>query len=447
MPREPVDDDFELTPRELAAGNQNGMSRTELVEACRLFRNRTRKNSGDNPDIHNVALRFEDVDLLLRQLRIFMSMRVLWALLLEIDENVNGQVEVGEFIRMVAKLRGRNAMSPEFHLRSLPRAMHESYVKLFEVMKDENDMIERDDMVSATKKLNAHVNTNAEVFRVAVDDLNVTDNKYGMPDFLVFQAKLRKQKPEIDVALMSLTSEEEERFAALFKEWREKSHAPASPQELRVVLQSIGFNISLEQCRNRLASVELDGSRPIQLKDFLYIVINLGAGSSQNQRPILLPGSSYDEAFKMGFGLEELWELGYDDLLQIKRAGWSVHNVVTAGFAEAWQMRQVGYTAGELRKVGWSCQQLKLAGFSLEELRNAGFSAEVLRECGSVLGSQRAQKAPEGAGLTLRATTNADRPGTSGQGEKRWWGTPRIQAMLEPDNQNNETIQSIMSWG
>merc|ERR1719181_566516 len=116
-------------------------------------------------------------------------------------------------------------------------------------------MIERDDLVAATKKLNSHVNTNTDVFRQGVDDLNVTDNKYGITDFLVFQAKLRKQKPEIDVALMSLTEEEEQRFGSIFQEWRQRSQANASAQELRQVLQSIGFNLSMEQCRNRLASV------------------------------------------------------------------------------------------------------------------------------------------------------------------------------------------------
>merc|ERR1719375_1148141 len=113
MPRESVDsvvtviDDFELTEEELQAGNKYGMSRVELVEACRLFRNRIREDAVDaeeEEDGSPVALRFESVDLLLRQLRIFMSTKVLWALLLEIDENVNGKIEVEEFIRMVAYL-------------------------------------------------------------------------------------------------------------------------------------------------------------------------------------------------------------------------------------------------------------------------------------------------------------------------------------------------------
>jgi Ca2+-binding EF-hand superfamily protein len=457
MPRESVDsvvtviDDFELTEEELQAGNKYGMSRVELVEACRLFRNRIQEDAVDaeeEEDGSPVALRFESVDSLLRQLRIFMSTKVLWALLLEIDENVNGKIEVEEFIGMVAKLRGRSAMSPDFHLRSLPRSLKDSYCKLFDMMVEDDSerTIERDDLVSACKKLNSHVNTNSEAFRRAVEDLNVSDNKYGIAEFLVFQAKLRKQKPEIDVALMSLTDEEEQKYSQLFTEWRSKCTSNSSAQELRTVLTSIGFGVSMEQCRNRLASVELDGSRPIQLREFLYILIHMGVGTSQRRRPILLPGCSYDEAYKHGFTLQEMWELGYDDLYEIKRSGWSVHNVISAGFAEPYQLRQVGYTAGDLRKVGLSAKQMKLAGFSFEELRNAGFSSAVLRECCSDFARHRAQKSSaEGNGLTLRPVLISDRPVTSDYGEQRWWGTPRIQAMLGPD-QSNDSIMSIMSF-
>jgi len=422
------------------------MSKFDLVEACRLFRNRLEEsvNAADEED-ERPALRFEDVDLLLRQLRIFMSMNTLWALLLEIDENVNNKIEIEEFIKMVAKLRGRSAMSPDFHLRSLPRATKDSYTKLFEVMAGEDNMIDEDDLVTASKTLHSHVNTNSGPFKQAVDDLHVADGRYGIADFLVFQAKLRKQKPEIDVAVMSLTEAEEKRFSGAFKEWREKSQSPASPQELRVILQQLGFSLSAEQCRNRLGSVELDGSRAIQLREFLYILVNLGAGSSPIQRAILLPGSSYEDAFKLGFALEELWELGYDDLSQIRRAGFSVHDVVRAAFAEPWQLRQVGYTAGELRKAGWSATQLKIAGFSMQELRNAGFSSAVLQEIGLELGRQRPESS-DVSGLTLRPLTMADHGcDRFNQGEQRWWGTPRIQAMLDPSC-NSESIMSLMSY-
>jgi Ca2+-binding EF-hand superfamily protein len=374
-----------------------------------------------------------------------MSMKMLSALFMEIDENVNGKVEVDEFIGMVAKLRGRCEMSPEFHLRSLPRAVKDSYVKLFDQLADESRLMEREDLIASCKKLHSHVNTSSEVFKQALDDLTAIDNRYCETDFLLFQAKLRKPKPEIDVALISLTPEEEERFGSIFAEWRSKSQNNCSAQELRIVLGQLGFNLSAEQCRNRMGSLDLDGSRPIQLNEFLYLLVNLGLGSSEKHRSILLPGSSYEEGFSKGFSLTEMWELGYDDLAQIKRAGWSVHHVVAAGFAEPWELRQVGYTAGELRKAGLSVTQLKLAGFSLEDLRNAGFSSAALRECCSDLGRQRAMKAPEGPGLALRPVTMADRPQTGNNGEQRWWGTPRIQAMLQPD-QNNESIMSIMSW-
>merc|ERR1711972_430448 len=107
------------------------------------------------------------------------------------------------------------------------------------------------------------------------------------------------------------------------------------------------------------------------------------------------PGATYEEAFKLGFTLDELWDLGYDDLEQIHRAGWSAGGLLKAGYAEAYQLRQVGYGAAELRKIGCTARQLKLAGFSLEDLRNAGFSSAVLREVSAVLSKHQAQRAVE----------------------------------------------------
>lgn len=436
----------ELSESDLAAGMKYGMSRIESVEACRLFHKRF---AGCPTDAEHRALTFNDVDLLLRHLRIFMPMRELWALFYEIDENLNSTVEIEEFVNMVAKLRGRSPMTGDFHVRSLPRAIKEKWSDWFEMIKDADGLIDRDEMIAASKELNPHVNTNSAGFRQTLETLNETDGKFGCNDFLVCQAKLRKKTPEIDIALLSLTEDEHTRFAQLFNQWRENSHNNASPQEMKVVLQQIGFHLSVHQCRDRLASVELDGSRAIKLNEFLFILINMGAGSSESPRNILCPGASYEEAFKLGFSLEELWELGYDDPAQARGAGWSVHEVVKAGIAETWELRQVGYTAGELRKVGLSAKNLKLAGFSLEDLRNAGFSSAVLRDCTTNLSRSRPQTADK-KGLALRPLTMSDGVtapalGTvfetgSPSGEERWWGTPRIQTMLETSRVNESLV-------
>jgi hypothetical protein len=203
----------------------------------------------------------------------------------------------------------------------------------------------------------------------------------------------------------------------------------------------------MDAVRRLMQNAELDGSRPMHLREFLYMLVQIGVGTSDRPRCILLPGASYQDAFRMGFPLKELWELGYDDLVQVRKAGWSAHDVQKAGLAEAWQMRQVGYSAGELRKIGCEAKQLKLAGYSMEELRNAGFSSEVLRECCSVLSKHRATRKDEESGLTL--VNPSGQPGVLGaifekggpNGELRWWGTPRIKAML--DGPGGNKIDSV----
>jgi len=187
----------------------------------------------------------------------------------------------------------------------------------------------------------------------------------------------------------------------------------------------------------------LDSSKPMSLHEFLYILVTLGAGSSDRPRRILLPDATYEEAFHQGFSLEELWELGYEDLHKFRRAEWSAHSVVKAGYGEAWQLRQVGYTVSELRKIGLPAKHLKLAGYSFEEMRNAGFSSASLRDCVTTLSKHRVQRSNSDSALTLRLPEHLPRPSSAAaattsvfdaggpNGEKRWWATPRIRSMLD----------------
>jgi len=342
-------------------------------------------------------------------------------------------------------------MSRDFYLRSLPRATKERFTKVFEILSGEDGTIERDDLTTACRELQSHISTDSEDFRRALEDINSNPKaKFSLTDFLVLQAKLRKTPPEIEVALLSLTDDEFQRHSDVFHEYREAHPSGMgiqAPPELRAVLLQLGHAVPMDQVRRLMQSAELDGSRPMHLREFLYILVTIGVGTSDRPRRILLPGASYQDAFKMGFPLKELWELGYDDLVQIRKAGFSAHDVHKAGLAEAWQLRQVGYGAGDLRKIGCEARQLKLAGFSLEELRNAGFSSEVLRECCSVLGKHRATRKDEDSGLILVNPTG--QLGSLGaifekggpNGELRWWGTPRIKAML--DGPGGKKIASV----
>jgi len=257
--------------------------------------------------------------------------------------------------------------------------------KTFVSLSREDDMIERDDLIIACRELQNHISTDSDDFRRALEDINPNPKaKFNLTDFLVLQAKLRKPPPEIEVALLSLTDDEFQRHAEIFHAYREANPngtAITTPPELRAVLGQLHHpNIQhpppMDQVRRLMQNAELDGSRQMHLREFLYILVMIGVGTSDRPRCILLPGASYQDAFRMGFPLKELWELGYDDLVEIRKAGWSAQEVHKAGLAEAWQLRQVGYGAVDLRKIVCKASQLKLAGFSLEELRNAGFSSD-----------------------------------------------------------------------
>lgn len=430
-----------LTLAELAESQQSGLSIGEIAEACHLFRiRRANGRSHDDGDILK-ALTIEDVDVLLRQLRLFMPTRFLWALFEEIDKNTNGTIEITEFILMVAKLRGKNKLSHKFYLESLGRSVKERYKKVFEIMSGEDRIMDKEELTTATRQCNGHIDTDSEEFKRALEDVNPgTKTRYCLDDFLVLQAKLRKPPPEIEVAGLLLTDEEYQRFSEFYRNWRKASNANTSPQELQKVLVKLGHSMHEAQARRLMQNAELDGTRPITLREFIYILVILGHGSSDKPRRILLPGASYEDAFKLGLSLEDIWDLGYEDLVKIRRAGWSCQSLVKAGLGEAWQLRQVGYSARELRKIGWPAKQLKLAGFSLEELRNAGFSGAALRECVSVLSKHRAHRPNEDTALTLRPQEHVppgphplgpvfDMGGQHGAG--RWWATPRIKTMLD----------------
>lgn len=301
--------------------------------------------------------------------------------------------------------------------------------------------MDKDKLLTTSRQLNSHVDTDSEEFARALEEANPTGKlRFSLTVFLVLQSKLRKQPPEIEVALLSLTEEERQRFTDFFVKWQETYPQIASAQELRGMLVQLGHPMPLEQARKQLQLAEVDTSKAMSLNEFLYILVTLGAGSSDRSRRILLPGTSYEHAFRQGFSLEELWELGFEDLVQIRTAGWSAQSVVKAGLAETWQLRQVGYSAAQLRKIGWSAKQMKLAGFSLEELRNAGYSSAALRECVTMLSRNRVHRFDEESALFTRPPEHVP-PGPhpmgaifdSGAqfGEKRWWATPRIKTMLD----------------
>lgn len=414
----------------------------EFDLTCNLFNQRlvaSKELTVDGEADKRDWLTIEDVDVVLRKLRIFPSVRLLWALFLETDENCNGQVELDEFLTMVAKLKDRQPLSPDFYRRSLPRTESDHFTKVFEILDaDADGMLDRDELITALRQLNNAVDLDAEYLRTQIQKADTGGTgRFKLDDFLALQARLRKAPPEVEVALMSLSEEELDRFTKSFQDWRGQSESPTPPtcSEIRRILADSGFPAPAERVKFWMNELSLDGSRDMEVRDLLFMLVSLGAGKEVRPRRLLLPNACYEDAFRVGLPLEELWDLGYDDIQKLRKAGWAAATVRRAGFATVLQLRRAGYSAVELRRSGAKAKELKLAGFSLEELRRAGYSTEVLRHVCVSLGTQVVDphRRPEDE-IVLKPLPSdfvEGGPGDERYSDNRWWSTPRIQAVLD----------------
>lgn len=449
--REEEDEDFE----------KYGLYKHEVEVATQFYKQQIedRHNSefeaslrSLSPDVAN-ELRWiraiEDVDLVVRKMRLFVSAQWIWALFMEIDLNADGLIDQNEFLTMLSKLKGRRPLSRNFYLRTLARKVKQQFQVCFKIFDgDQDGLLDEDGMITAFRHMNPRIDTDSEDFANAMATLEgAWEKMYGVEDFMVLQARVRPMPIQIPSALLSLTDEEYKMYERLYHDWHQAGF-PSSPNEFHKGLTQLGLNVALDKIFDAMDGFELDNCRDLGLEQFLYITIMAGAGSIVRPRPILRPGASYEDAFKSGLDLEELWEMGYDCLDSLYQAGWSAQALVKAGMAGAHQLRQVGYNAGELRKCGMSARELKLAGFSLEELRNAGFGNAVLRDC-SVMCSKFIMNGTGPSGLVL-APLSENEPTNGGpvkmsstwskaDVESRWWTTPRIQSMLDKDRPNSRT--------
>lgn len=359
-----------------------GFSEEEVEEAKGLFKQRLAQvwKLASVPKQRREKLSIEDVDLVMRQLRVFVTTRFIWALFLEIDENKDRTVDQEEFLMMVAKLRGRRPLSPKFYLGILSRKATEQFTAVFRILDSDNDgLLDEEGMFMGLRQLNPHVNVDMEEFRGILGKLAIEDkNLFPLEDFLVLQAKFQQQPPALEAALLSLTPKEREKYERAFAEWREARGSAPGPQELQKLLNQMGHETSPEVVSSKLGELELRGQQ-LEVQHFLYIVVSLGAGTCERLRPVIKPGATYEEAFLAGMKVEELWDLGYDDLPRLKQAGYSAQALHRARMADVKQLRKLGYAAIDLRKSGVAASEMRQAGYALDELRNAGFSAEVLR--------------------------------------------------------------------
>lgn len=362
-----------------------GMDAAEVADARALFKQRLRAvwNEATCMQQRKHTLKIDDVDLVMRQLRVFATTRVIWALYSETDENSDGTVDQEEFLLMVAKLRGRRPLSPKFYEATLPRKKKQAYMNVFKILDSDNDgFLDEEGVLLGTQQLNPHLTIEVEDIKDVLADLTCEHApKYTMIDFLALQAKVQPPTPAVDAALLSLSDEERDKFERTFVEYRDsKGTAPMTAQEIHGLVVNLGFEPSIEHVTQIFDDMTLDRTQPLEINQFLYTMVVVGAGTVVKKRPIIHPGSTCLEAAKLDYPLEELRDLGYDDVEEMRRAGYTASEIQRNDLADLPKLRQLGYSANELRKGGSSAKDLVLAGYQIHELRGAGFSPEALRE-------------------------------------------------------------------
>lgn len=412
---------------------QTGLDEAEFQEARRLFDERD--DSGDG------SLDCAEIDLLFRQMKLWMSVRQLWALMQEVDEDCSGSIEIDEFCMMLAKLKGKSPLSHQYYIRQLPRKDRLHFEGVFKLLDSDGDsQLAKAECEQGLKRLRIQVK-DAEDFERMFREIDLDGSGFvDVDEFLVLMSKLRRPRPQVNAAVYSLSEKEQQKFGKIFRTFDTTGDGNMGLSELHQLFAQLGFGFPLEQTRALLAEVDVDGSGEIELDEFFFLLVKLGLGSEVKLRNILGPGDTYEDAFKLEVPLSELWDLGYDNLPKLREAGWSAQSLHKAGFGELLDFRRAGFPAESLRASGWSAQDLKLAGYSLAELRIAGFSTGVLRRCCRELENKKVDlnriggapmvedtsplplkpRTPPVVGATLASDPNL-----------RWWATPRIKDLID----------------
>jgi Ca2+-binding EF-hand superfamily protein len=310
--------------------------------------------------------------------------------------------------------------------------------------------------------MRAHLTSREAEFDALFKEIDADNSgKVDMEEFVALMAKMRKPLPQTDAAMLHLTDVEKERFKMIFKTFDIGGGGTLSTHELHNLFEKLGYCIPLSHTNKMVQEVDMDGSGTVDFEEFLFLLVKLGAGTATKQRVIMRPGGTYEEGRQMKVPLDQLWDLGYDDISRFREAGWSAQELIEGEVAGLLDLRRNGFTASDLRKAGWKARDLKLAGYSMYDLRIAGFSAEALRRCTKGLLSQKILEdeagfnqngqrsqplqavpksygmfpdaADEGgspAGGLLQVNMGLERPHTVDPNQ-RWWSTPRIRSLCD----------------
>lgn len=412
--------------------DNTGLDREEFQEARRLFDLRDQEGDGE--------LDTAEIDLLFRQMKVWMSVRQLWALIQEVDSDCSGTIEMDEFCMMLAKLKGKRPLSHEYFVRQIPRKDRQNFEGVFALLDTDSDaMLTRDEVRAGLKRLGIHVK-DANDFERVFNEIDLDGSgTVELDEFLVMMSKLRRPKPEIESAMYSFTDGEKTRFEQIFRTFDGDGQGSMGLSELHQMFLQLGFCFALEQTKAMLNEVDVDNTGEIELGEFFFLLVKLGLGSAVTLRNILGPGATYEEAFRRNVPLDDLWDLGYDDLSRLREAGWSAESLHKAGLGDIQDFRRAGFSAHSLRACGWSAQELKLAGYAMGDLRNAGFSTGVLRSCCQQLENQKVDINAMLSHAAVSESTLPLKPRTPPVGNKkqvvdptlRWWATPRIKSLID----------------
>eukprot|EP00746_Dinoflagellata_sp_MGD_P065437 gnl/MRDRNA2_/MRDRNA2_27270_c0_seq1.p1 gnl/MRDRNA2_/MRDRNA2_27270_c0~~gnl/MRDRNA2_/MRDRNA2_27270_c0_seq1.p1 ORF type:complete len:518 (+),score=121.39 gnl/MRDRNA2_/MRDRNA2_27270_c0_seq1:137-1690(+) len=437
-----------------------GLEEEEFQEATAMFEEMDSTNNG--------TLDMNEIDLLFRRLKLWLSVPQLWALVQEVDTDCNGQIELDEFAMMLAKIRGRRPLSLKYYTRQLPRKTREQFEGIFRIIDTDKDgSLSKSEMRAGLQRLNVKVQLtkNDAEFDKYFKEIDADGSgKIDVEEFICLMAKLRKPVPQLDATMLHLTNEEKERFRIIFDTFDVGGGGTLNAHELHNLFEKLGYSFPSTHTQKMVHEVDLDGSGTVDFDEFLFLLVRLGCGSATEQRVILRPGATYEEAHSYQVPLSQLWDLGYDDISRLREAGWSPQELYEAEMASLLDLRRSGFTASELRRAGWNARDLKLAGYSMSDLRVAGFSAATLRRCSREMLGQKimeepgggrdenGQRAlplvtvarqsdddlqdgtvgPEGGLFQVNAgTIGMERPHTADSSDLRWWSTPRIRSLCD----------------